>query len=242
MRSLSASGPLPITWMVAVPSGGAAGAAASVSPAANFQSARKIASMSLTAGPVTVAERSRQRPAKGVGPMYSRARFMPPSTTSRPSTATILRWSRRFAWPRNGTCQTGMKKATRPPADRSGWSSRLLRRHWKSASSSSRTSTPARALRSSLSSTAAPTSSLASTSVETRMECCGGINERKDSGEGLFPRRQQAHRVAGPWHRRPGSAEHPRDRSSPTVPSAGASYSWALVAACLLSLRPPKTR
>ena len=49
------------------------------------------------------------RPSTGVGPMYSSARFIPPTMAHRSSTTTILRWLRRLAWPRKGTWRIGMK-------------------------------------------------------------------------------------------------------------------------------------
>jgi hypothetical protein len=125
--------------------------------------------MSATAGPITRADRSRQRVGLGVGPMYSRARFMPPTIATAPSTTMILRCSRRFARTRLtiGMCHTGMNHASLPPARVNAASGRRLARHLYSESSNRRTSIPARALRSSASRIAWPTSSLPRISVDT---------------------------------------------------------------------------
>ena len=55
-----------------------------------------------TASPVTRIERSRHLSGFGAGPMYSSARFIPPTMARSPSKSAILRWSRRFERPRNG--------------------------------------------------------------------------------------------------------------------------------------------
>ena len=56
--------------------------------------------------------RSRQRSRRAGRAQVGQARFIPPVNAIRPSITMSFRWFLRFARPLNGTCSTGMKKAT----------------------------------------------------------------------------------------------------------------------------------